>query len=101
MPSWIDSLPRIAHNKAIVVDGHLVIGGSYNYTASAEHRNAENVHLHRLACRGSPLSGELADAAGGVPAVQGFSDDRRADGRTELTGAVHPISFRVNGPSGP
>jgi phosphatidylserine/phosphatidylglycerophosphate/cardiolipin synthase-like enzyme len=40
---WIDRLPGIAHNKLIVIDRRIVIGGSYNYTASAERRNAENV----------------------------------------------------------
>jgi phospholipase D len=43
IPTWIDDSVAIAHNKVIIIDGHLVIGGSYNYTASAEHRNAENV----------------------------------------------------------
>ncbi len=43
VPVWIDDLPAIAHNKLILIDGHLVIGGSYNYTAAAERRNAENV----------------------------------------------------------
>jgi phospholipase D len=43
IPTWIDSSVAIAHNKVIIIDGHLVIGGSYNYTASAERRNAENV----------------------------------------------------------
>jgi phospholipase D len=43
VPVWIDDAPAIAHNKIIVIDRRLVIGGSYNYTASAERRNAENV----------------------------------------------------------
>jgi phosphatidylserine/phosphatidylglycerophosphate/cardiolipin synthase-like enzyme len=43
VPVWIDHLPGIAHNKVIVIDRRIVIGGSYNYTASAERRNAENV----------------------------------------------------------
>ena len=43
VPVWIDADPAIAHNKLIVIDRHLVIGGSYNYTISAERRNAENV----------------------------------------------------------
>jgi phosphatidylserine/phosphatidylglycerophosphate/cardiolipin synthase-like enzyme len=45
IPTWIDDSVAIAHNKIIVVDGHLVIGGSYNYSARAEHRNAENVTI--------------------------------------------------------
>lgn len=43
IPTWIDNTVAIAHNKIIIVDDALVIGGSYNYTASAERRNAENV----------------------------------------------------------
>jgi len=43
VPVWIDFEPVIAHNKIIVIDDHLVIGGSYNYTAAAQKRNAENV----------------------------------------------------------
>ena len=42
IPTWIDDKVAIAHNKLIIIDRHLVVGGSYNYTASAEHRNAEN-----------------------------------------------------------
>jgi phosphatidylserine/phosphatidylglycerophosphate/cardiolipin synthase-like enzyme len=43
IPTWIDNKVAIAHNKVIIIDGHLVIGGSYNYTSAAEHKNAENV----------------------------------------------------------
>jgi phosphatidylserine/phosphatidylglycerophosphate/cardiolipin synthase-like enzyme len=40
----IDSLPKgIAHNKIIIVDNLIVIGGSYNYTYGAAKKNAENV----------------------------------------------------------
>ena len=43
IPVWIDFKPAITHSKIIVIDERLVIGGSYNYTASAQKRNAENV----------------------------------------------------------
>lgn len=43
----VDSKVAIAHNKIIVIDGMDVIGGSFNYTASAQNRNAENVTLVR------------------------------------------------------
>ncbi|MSQ65236.1 MAG: hypothetical protein EXR37_02605 [Limnohabitans sp.] len=33
----------MAHNKVIVVDGELVITGSFNFTNSAQTRNAENL----------------------------------------------------------
>lgn len=43
VPVWIDRHAAIAHNKVIIIDDHLVIGGSANYTRAAESRNAENV----------------------------------------------------------
>jgi phospholipase D len=43
IPVFIDYRPAIAHNKVIVVDRHIVVTGSYNFTAAAEHRNSENV----------------------------------------------------------
>ncbi len=43
IPTWIDHRVAIAHNKVIIIDGKTVIGGSYNFTLSAEERNAENV----------------------------------------------------------
>jgi phosphatidylserine/phosphatidylglycerophosphate/cardiolipin synthase-like enzyme len=50
VPVRIDDKVAIAHNKVMVIDGELVIGGSYNYTRSAETRNAENVTFIRSAC---------------------------------------------------
>jgi phosphatidylserine/phosphatidylglycerophosphate/cardiolipin synthase-like enzyme len=43
IPVFIDHQPAIAHNKIVIIDRHLVITGSYNFTRSAERRNAENV----------------------------------------------------------
>lgn len=43
IPVFIDYRPAIAHNKVIVIDKHIVVTGSYNFTAAAEHRNTENV----------------------------------------------------------
>lgn len=39
----IDKVPGIAHNKIIVIDEETVITGSYNFTRSANSRNAENI----------------------------------------------------------
>ncbi|ERL60671.1 phospholipase D-like domain-containing protein [Piscirickettsia salmonis] len=39
----IDAKPAIAHNKVIIVDDNMVITGSFNFTYSAQKRNAENV----------------------------------------------------------
>lgn len=43
IPTYIDSRHAIAHNKVMVIDGHKVITGSFNFTRSAEERNAENL----------------------------------------------------------
>lgn len=39
----IDSHHAIAHNKVMIIDGHTVITGSFNFTNQAEHDNAENL----------------------------------------------------------
>lgn len=39
----LDGNPRLMHHKVIIIDGKIVITGSYNFTASAEERNDENV----------------------------------------------------------
>ena len=43
IPVFIDAKVRIAHNKVIVADDMTVVTGSFNFSWSAEHRNAENV----------------------------------------------------------
>jgi hypothetical protein len=43
VPLLIDSMHAIAHNKIIILDGETVITGSFNFTKSAETRNAENL----------------------------------------------------------
>lgn len=43
IPIWIDTKPAIAHNKIMIIDGNEVITGSFNFTASAQERNAENL----------------------------------------------------------
>jgi len=45
IPVFIDYQPAIAHNKVIVVDKHIVVTGSYNFTAAAERKNTENVTI--------------------------------------------------------
>ena len=43
----IDDRVAIAHNKVILIDGRILVGGSYNYSESAEKRNAENLLIIR------------------------------------------------------
>lgn len=51
---WIETKYQHAHNKIIVIDPYTsyatVITGSYNFTWTAQHKNAENV----LVIRGNP-----------------------------------------------
>ena len=39
----IDARHAIAHNKVMIIDGKKIITGSFNFTRSAEERNAENL----------------------------------------------------------
>jgi len=43
IPTFIDDKHAIAHNKVMVIDGHIVITGSFNFTKAAEENNAENL----------------------------------------------------------
>jgi phosphatidylserine/phosphatidylglycerophosphate/cardiolipin synthase-like enzyme len=36
IPLWIDYKPAIAHNKVMIIDGHIVITGSFNFTKAAQ-----------------------------------------------------------------
>jgi phosphatidylserine/phosphatidylglycerophosphate/cardiolipin synthase-like enzyme len=47
VPVLIDSRHAIAHNKVMIIDGQTVITGSFNFTKSAEERNAENLLVIR------------------------------------------------------
>lgn len=50
VPVWVDSAHAIAHNKVIIIDGEVVLTGSFNFTHAAEASNAEN--LLRIRDRG-------------------------------------------------
>ena len=43
IPTYIDAKHAIAHNKVMVIDGHELITGSFNFTTAAEEHNAENL----------------------------------------------------------
>lgn len=45
--AFIDDRVAIAHNKVMVIDGAAVITGSFNFTQSAQSRNAENLLVIR------------------------------------------------------
>jgi phosphatidylserine/phosphatidylglycerophosphate/cardiolipin synthase-like enzyme len=39
---WLDANPRLMHHKVIIIDGQVVITGSYNFSNNAEQYNDEN-----------------------------------------------------------
>jgi phosphatidylserine/phosphatidylglycerophosphate/cardiolipin synthase-like enzyme len=43
IPTLIDARHAIAHNKVIIIDGYLILTGSFNFTRAAEEHNAENL----------------------------------------------------------
>jgi phosphatidylserine/phosphatidylglycerophosphate/cardiolipin synthase-like enzyme len=47
IPTYIDDRHAIAHNKVIIIDGEIVITGSFNFTKAAEEKNAENLMVIR------------------------------------------------------
>jgi phospholipase D-like protein len=56
IPTYMDPAHAIAHNKVIVIDGQTVLTGSFNFTSSAENRNAENL----LVVRDQPIAAKYA-----------------------------------------
>ena len=47
IPTYIDPKHAIAHSKIMVIDDATIITGSFNFTSSAEHENAENLLVIR------------------------------------------------------
>lgn len=47
IPVYVDDREKIQHNKVIIIDGDVVITGSYNFTKAAEEHNAENLLIIR------------------------------------------------------
>jgi len=47
VPTRINSNYAIMHNKFMVIDGHILQTGSFNYTKAAELKNAENILIVR------------------------------------------------------
>ncbi len=59
IPVWLETKYQNAHNKTILVDPETpeatVITGSYNFTWSAQHKNAENILIVR---KNQPLAAQ-------------------------------------------
>ena len=57
VPTYIDAVHGIAHNKVMIIDQETVITGSFNFTKAAEEKNAENL----LILRSKELAGRYLD----------------------------------------
>ena len=55
----LDGNPRNMHHKVIVIDGQIVVTGSYNFSASAENNNDENTLVIFNAQIASQFEGEF------------------------------------------
>jgi phosphatidylserine/phosphatidylglycerophosphate/cardiolipin synthase-like enzyme len=47
VPTKIDAEHANAHNKIMIIDGEIVITGSFNFTKAAQEKNAENLLIIR------------------------------------------------------
>ena len=47
IPTFIDAVHAIAHNKVMIIDKTVLITGSFNFTKAAEEKNAENLLVIR------------------------------------------------------
>ena len=47
VPTLIDANHAISHNTVMIIDGEIVISGSFNFTKAAQEKNAENVLIIR------------------------------------------------------
>jgi phosphatidylserine/phosphatidylglycerophosphate/cardiolipin synthase-like enzyme len=59
----VDTVRGLMHDKITLIDGTTALTGSYNYTWSAEHRNAENLVVLRDPAAVSVLARNWAAAA--------------------------------------
>ena len=94
IPVRVDTVRGLMHDKITLIDGSTVLTGSYNYTWSAEHRNAENLVVLRdpaavavfarnwraAAARSVPLSAASLPA----PAGRGPAGAVRGNRRTHI-----------------
>jgi phosphatidylserine/phosphatidylglycerophosphate/cardiolipin synthase-like enzyme len=47
VPVWRDGRHKDAHDKIVLIDGHVIITGSFNFTDQSEDVNAENLLIIR------------------------------------------------------
>ena len=98
IPVRIDAQHAIAHNKVMVIDGQVVITGSFNFTKNAEESNAENLLVIRspdLAAKYAAnwkVHADHSEPYGGR--TEGYSQTHRA---AQAADPVVPVASSASG----
>jgi len=61
---FLDANPRNMHHKVIIVDGEVVVAGSFNFSNNADRTNDENMVIMHNADIASKFEGEFQKVAG-------------------------------------
>ncbi|MGD1002547.1 MAG: phospholipase D family protein [Candidatus Brocadiia bacterium] len=97
IPTFIDDKPTLAHNKVMVIDGGIVITGSFNFDEAAEENNAENLLvIHDAVTAAKYAANWNAHLAQSVP-----YERQRTGERHESEPSAHPHRGQSGGPNGP
>lgn len=64
LPVFLDANPRNMHHKVIIVDGEVVVAGSFNFSNNADRTNDENMVIMHNADIASKFEGEFQKVAG-------------------------------------
>ena len=81
VPVLVDTVPGLMHDKIMIVDHREVLTGSFNYSWSAEHRNAENLLLLHNATLVADYTRNWAIAAARSLPLAALSESARLVGR--------------------
>src|SRR5580765_7645357 len=72
-----DDRHAIAHNKVMVIDGRVVLTGSFNFTKAAEEKNAENLIVVEDAALAKRYADNWAEHAAHSRAYERFAERGR------------------------
>jgi phosphatidylserine/phosphatidylglycerophosphate/cardiolipin synthase-like enzyme len=90
IPTRIDAAHAIAHNKVMIIDGRVVLTGSFNFTKAAEEHNAENLLVLRDPALAAKYLRNWKLHALHSPLYHGREGEPQALGRTQLD--IVPVS---------
>ncbi|MDE2582495.1 MAG: DUF1669 domain-containing protein [Rhodospirillales bacterium] len=84
----VDTVPGLMHDKIMIIDAAEVLTGSFNYTWSAEHRNAENLLVLRDPALAARYARNWAVAAARALPYAALAETRRPPRARLAAGAV-------------